>query len=58
LQLELEIGQHRRIEQLPQFVGAEQIAQQIAIERQRRRSSLGEGRVAFVHVDGDPPEQQ
>jgi len=58
LQLELEVGEHRRIEQLAQLVGTEQIAQQVAIERQRRGPSLGEGRVAFVHIDGDPPEQQ
>ena len=58
LQLELEIGQHRRVEQLAQLFGSEQVAQQLAVERQRRRPPLGQGRVTFVHIDGDPTEQQ
>ena len=58
LQLGLEVGEHRRIDQLAQLLGAEQVAQQVAVERQRGRSTLGERRVALVHVDGDPAEQQ
>ena len=58
LQLELEIREHGRIEELAQFFGAEQVAQEIAVEGQCGRTTLGERRVAFVHVDGDPAEQQ
>jgi hypothetical protein len=58
LQLELEISEHRRIEQLAQLVRPEQLAQQVAIERQRGGSPLGHRRVAFVHVLRDPAEQQ
>ena len=58
LQLELEVGQHAGVEQLAQLLGAEQVAQQVAVERERGGPPLGERRVALVHVDGDPAEQQ
>ena len=58
LQLELEVGQHARVDQLAQLLGPEQVAQQVAVERQRRRPALGQRRVALVHVDADPAEQQ
>ena len=58
LQLELEVGQHVGVDQLAQLLGAEQVAQQVAVERQRGRPALGQRRVALVHVDGDPPEQE
>ena len=58
LQLELEVGQHARVDQLAQLLGAEQVAQQVAVEGQRRGPALGQRRVALVHVDGDPAEQQ
>jgi hypothetical protein len=58
LQLELELGEHRGIEQLAQLFGTEQVAEEIAIERECGRAALGERRVAFVHVDRDPPEQE
>ena len=58
LQLELDVGEHARIEQLAELLGAEQVAQQVAVERQRRRPPLGERRVALVHVGRDPVEQQ
>ena len=58
LQLQLDVGEHTGIEQLAQLLGTEQIAQQIAIERQRRGAALGQRRVALVHVRGDPVEQQ
>ena len=34
LQLEFDIGEHPWVEQLTQFLGAEQITQQVTIERQ------------------------
>ena len=58
LQLELEVGQHVGVDQLAELLGAEQVAQQIAVEGQRRRAALRQRRVAGVHVDGDPPEHE
>ena len=58
LQVELDIGQHAGVEQLAQLLGAEQVAQQVAVERQRGGPPLGQRRVALVHVGGDPVEQQ
>ena len=58
LQVELDVGEHSRIEELAQLLGAEQVAQQVAVERQRRRPPLGQRGVALVHVGGDPVEQQ
>ena len=58
LQLELEVGEHVGVEQLAQLLGAEQVAQQVAVERQGGGPALGERGVALVHVDGDPAEQQ
>ena len=58
LQVELDVGEHAGVEQLAQLLGAEQVAQQVAVERQRRRPPLGQRRVALVHVGGDPVEQQ
>ena len=58
LQLELEVGQHVGVDQLAQLLGAEQLAQQVAVEREGGGPALGQRRVALVHVDGDPAEQQ
>ena len=58
LQLELELGQHVGVDELAQLLGAEQLAQQVAVEGERGGPPLGQRRVALVHVDGDPPEQQ
>jgi len=58
LELQLEVGQDAGIEQLAQLLGPEQLTQQVAIERQRRSSALGQWGVALVHVGGDPVEQQ
>ena len=58
LQVELDVGEHAGVEQLAQLLGPEQVAQQIAVERQRRCPAFGERGIAFVHVGGDPVEQQ
>ena len=50
LELELELGQRPRIEQLAQLLGTQQLAQQVAIERQRLCPAVDERRVALVHV--------
>ena len=51
-------GERAGVDQLAQLLLAEQLAQQVAVERQRRRAALGGGRVALVHVGGDVVEQQ
>ena len=58
LELELQLRDHCGVEQLPELFGAEQVAEQIAIERERGDAAFGEGRVALVHVHRDPAEQQ
>ena len=58
LQVELEVGQHVRVDQLPQLLGPEQVPQQVPVEGQRRGPALGQRGVALVHVDRDPAEQQ
>ena len=58
LQLDLQVGQGRRVQQLAQLLLAEQLAQAFAVERQGLRTALGQRGVAFVHVLGDVVEQQ
>ena len=58
LQLERDLVDRARVEQVAELLGAEQLAQQVAIERERGGPALGERRIALVHVDRDPAEQQ
>ena len=58
LEVGLDLLERRRVDQLAQLLLAEQLAQQVAVERQRRGAPLGVGRVALVHVGGDVVEQQ
>ena len=58
LQFQFEVGKHPGIEQFSQFLGAEQITQQIAIECERGGPPLGQRSVAVVHVVGDPVEEK
>ena len=58
LQFELHIGQYAGVEQLAQLLGAQQVAQQITVERQSSGAALGQRCIALVHVRGDPVEQQ
>ena len=58
LQLELEVGEHAWVEQLAQLLRPEQVAEQVAVERQGGSTPFGERRIAVVHVGGDPVEQQ
>ncbi len=58
LQPQLELHERGRIEQLAQFLLAEQLAQQVAVERQRLRTTLRYRRVAVVHVCGHVVEQE
>ena len=58
LEAQLEVGEGIRVEELAQLLLAQQLAQQVAIERERLCPSLGEWRIAVVHVGGDVVEQQ
>ncbi len=58
LQLELELGERDRVDQLAQVLGAEELAQELPIERERGGAPLGHRCVRRVHVDRDPAEQQ
>src|SRR3546814_3052220 len=42
LQLQLEVGQHVGVDQLPQLLRPEEVAQQVTVERQRGRPALGQ----------------
>ena len=58
LQVELDIGEHPRVEELAQLLDPEQVGEQVTVEGERRRPPLGERGIALVHVGGDPVEQQ
>ena len=58
LQVGLDRLQRARVDQLAQLLLPEQLAQQLAVQRQRRRAALGVGLVALVHVGRDVVEQQ
>ena len=58
LQVGLDGLQRARVDQLAQLLLAEQLAQQLAVQRERGGASLGVGLVALVHVRGDVVEQQ
>jgi len=58
LQLGLHLVEGTGIEQLAQLLGAEELAEQIAVECECGRAPLRQRRVAFVHVDAHPPEEQ
>ena len=58
LQIRLHLGEGAGVDQVAQLLLPEQLAQQLAIQRQRRRPALGVGRVALVHVRRDVVEQQ
>src|SRR5262249_2547476 len=53
-----EVAKRRRIEQLAQLLLAEQLAEEVAVEREGLCPALGERRVALVHVGGHVVEQQ
>ena len=58
LDVQLEIGERLRIEQLAQLLLPQQLAQQVAVQRQRAGPAFGQRRIAVVHVGGDVVEQQ
>jgi hypothetical protein len=58
LEVGLDLGQRVGVDQVAQLLLAEQLAEQIAVERQCRRAPLGVRRVALVHVGRDVVEQE
>ena len=58
LELRLDLLQRLGVDQLAQLLLAEQLAQQVAVEGQRRGAPLGVRRVPLVHVGGDVVEEQ
>ena len=58
LQVVLDLGQRGRVDQVAQLLLAQQLAQQVAVQRQRGGPALRVGRVALVHVRGHVVEQQ
>ena len=58
LEVGLDLLERTLVDQLAQLLLPEQLAQQLAVERQRRRAPLGVRLVALVHVGGDVVEQQ
>ena len=57
-ELRLDLGQRLRVEQVAQLLLAEQLAEEVAVERERLRATLGGGRVVLVHVGGDVGEEE
>ena len=57
-QLLLDVGERVRVDQLAQLLLAEQLAQQVAVERERLGAPLGRRRVVLVHVGGDVVEEE
>ncbi len=58
LELELKVGHGLRINEFAKLLGAEQLGEQVAVERQRLGTALGERRVTLVHERADVIEQQ
>ena len=57
-QLPLDLVEGVAVEQVAQLLLAEQLAQQVAVERQRLRTPLGGRRVVLVHVRRDVVEEK
>ncbi len=58
LQVVLDLGQGGRVDQIAELLLTQQLAQQVAVEREGGRATLGVRRVALVHVGGDVVEEQ
>ena len=58
LEAQLEVRERVGVEQLPQLLLAQQLAQQVAVQREGLRPALRQRRVALVHVGGDVVEQE
>ena len=58
LEAQLEVRERVRIEQLPELLLAEQLPEEVAVQREGLRPALGQRGVALVHVGRDVVEQQ
>src|SRR5439155_24232008 len=58
LQLQLEVGERARVDELAELFLSEQLGQDPPVERQRLRAPFGERRVAFVDERADIPERE
>ena len=57
-QRRLDLGERVGVDQLAQLLLAEQLAQQVAVERERLRTPLRRRRVVLVHVRRDVVEEE
>ena len=57
-QRRLHLGERAGVDQLAQLLLAEQLAQQVAVERERLRTPLRRRRVVLVHVGRDVVEEE
>src|SRR5437868_12034486 len=58
LEVVLDLGERGRVDQVTELLLAEQLAQEVAVKRERGRTALRVRRVALVHVGGDVVEQE
>jgi hypothetical protein len=56
LQRVLDLGQRLGVDELAELLLAEQLAQELPVEGERRRAPLRVRRIALVHVGGDVVE--
>src|SRR5206468_2513680 len=57
-ELRLYVLQSARVDELPQLVLAEQLLEQVPVERQHLSAAFGRRRVVLVHVRGDVVEEK
>ena len=57
-QLRFHVLDRSAIEEIPELLLPEELAQQVAVERERLRAPLGRRRVVLVHVRGDVVEEE
>src|SRR6185295_15466815 len=57
-QRRLDLGERTGVEQVAQLLLAEQLAQEVAVERERLGTPFGRRRVVLVHVGRDVVEQE
>ena len=54
----LDVGERAGVDEVAELLLAEQLAEELAVERQRLRAALGGGRVVRVHVRRDVVEEE
>ena len=55
---QFDVGDCAGVEELAQFLRAEEFVQQVTVERQRGRTAFGQRRIPLVHVCRDPIEEK